>query len=133
MYFSKTTKCKPLHCVLECSVKKSAQKSKEKCSEKFIIYNTFLDTTLCIQTKSRKQKHNTRLYDRNRKKCKNKLKKNQQSKSKFFMLFFEGIYSVCQFLYFCNLPFAFIHYTFCFNSISMGFCWIFSSFQHETL
>ena len=41
-----------------------------------------------------------------------KLKKNQQSKSKFFTFLFEVIYSVCQFLYFYNLPFAFIHYTF---------------------
>ena len=37
-------KFKPQHCVLECS-------------EKVIIYNTFLDATLCIQTKNRKQKH----------------------------------------------------------------------------
>ena len=51
-----------------------------------------------------------------------KLKKNQQSKSNFFIFLFEGIYSVCQFLYFYNFLFAFIHYTFCFNSISMGFC-----------
>ena len=58
-----------------------------------------------------------------------KLKKNQQSKSNFFIFLFEGIYSVCQFLYFYNFLFAFIHYTFCFNSISMGFCWIFSSFH----
>ena len=43
-----------------------------------------------------------------------KLKKNQQSKSKFFTFLFEGIYSVCQFLYFYIL-FAFTHYTFCFN------------------
>ena len=62
-----------------------------------------------------------------------KLKKNQQSKSKFFTFLFKGIYSVCQVLYFYNLPFAFIHYTFCFNSINMGFCFIFTSFQHETL
>ena len=41
-----------------------------------------------------------------------KLKKNQQSKSKFFTFLFEGIYSVCQFLYFDNLPIAFIHYAF---------------------
>ena len=27
-----------------------------------------LNVTLCIKTKNRKQKHNTRLYDRNRKK-----------------------------------------------------------------
>ena len=51
-----------------------------------------------------------------------KLKKNQQSKSKFFTFLFKVIYSVCQFLYFYNLPFAFIHYTFCFNSVSMGLC-----------
>ena len=51
-----------------------------------------------------------------------KLKKNEQSNSKFFTLLFNGIYSVCQFLYFYNLQFAFIHYTFCFNSIRMGFC-----------
>ena len=51
-----------------------------------------------------------------------KLKKKQQSKSKLFTFLFEGIYSVCQFLYFYNLPLAFIHYTFCFNSIRLGFC-----------
>ena len=51
-----------------------------------------------------------------------KLKKNQQSKSKFFTFLFEGIYSVCQFLYFCKLPLANFHYTFCFNSISIGLC-----------
>ena len=48
-----------------------------------------------------------------------RLKKNQQPKSKFFTFLFEGTYSVCHFLYFYNLPFAFIHYTFCFNSVSM--------------
>ena len=81
-----------------------------------------LNFTLCIKTKNRKQKLNTRLYDRNRKKCKSSLqaqKKNQQPKSKFFTFLFEGTHSVCHFLYFYNLPFAFIHYTFCFNSISM--------------
>ena len=50
-----------------------------------------------------------------------KLKKiNNQNQNSLFL--FERIYSVCQFLYFYNIPFAFIHYTFCFNSISMGFC-----------
>ena len=84
----------------------------------------YLNVTLCIKTKNRKQKHNTRLYDRNRKKVKAvyKLTKNQQSKSKFFMFLFKGIHSACQFLCFYNLPFAFIHYTFCFYSVSMGFC-----------
>ena len=101
-----------------------------------MIYNTFLDATLCIQTKNRKQKRNTRLYDMNRKKCKTTLqaqKKNQQSKSKFFTFLFEEIYCVCQFLYFYNFLFAFIHYTFCFNSINMGFCWIFRSFNSMRL
>ena len=99
-----------------------------------MIYNTFLDATLCIQTKNRKQKRNTRLYDMNRKKCKTTLqaqKKNQQSK--FFTFLFEEIYCVCQFLYFYNFLFAFIHYTFCFNSINMGFCWIFRSFNSMRL
>ena len=64
-----------------------------------------------------------------------KLKKKQkkQSRSKFFQFLFKGISSVCQFLYFYNLPFAFIHYTFCFNSVSISFCLIFTSFQNETL
>ena len=62
-----------------------------------------------------------------------KLKKNQQSKSKFFQFLFKVISSVCQFLYFYNLSLASIHYTFCFNSISISFCLIFTSFQHETL
>ena len=61
------------------------------------------------------------------------IKKNQQSKSKFFMFLSKEIYSVCQFLYLHNLLFAFIHYAFCSNSISMSFCWIFSSFKNETL
>ena len=89
----KQQKIKPQDCDLECS-------------QKVIIYNTFLDATLCIQTKNRKQKHiilyvtpclnvtlyiktknrkqkhNTRLYDGNREKCKSSLqaRKNQQSK-----------------------------------------------------
>ena len=138
-------KVKPQHCVL-------------KCSEKVTRYNTFLDATLCIQTKNRKkntlhitpcfnvilwiqtknrkQKHNTRLHDRNRKKCKSSLQAQKKSTTKIKILFLflcEGIYSVCQFLYFYNLPFAFIHYTFCGNSINMGFCWIFNSFNHGTL
>ena len=50
-----------------------------------------------------------------------KLKKiNIQNQNSLFP--FEGIYSVYQFLYFYNLPFAFMHHTFCFNTISMGFC-----------
>ena len=51
-----------------------------------------------------------------------KLKKNQQSKSKFFTFLFDGTYSVSQFLYFYYLLFAFIHNTFYFNSRIMGFC-----------
>ena len=39
-----------------------------------------LNVTLCIKTKNRKQKHNTKLHERNREKCENSL----QSKSKFF-------------------------------------------------
>ena len=94
-------KFKPRHCVLECS-------------EKVIIYNTFLDATVCIQTKNRKQKH---LYIKS---CLNvtyvlKPKTENKNITQDYMI-------VCQFLYFYNLPFAFINYTFCFNSISMGFC-----------
>ena len=96
-----------------------------ECSEKVVIYNTFLDATVCIQTKNRKQKH---LYI---KPCLNvtyvlKPKTENKNITQDYMI-------ICQFLYFYNLPFAFINYTFCFNSISMGLCWIFSSFQHETL
>ena len=57
----------------------------------------------------------------------------KKSKSKFFTFLFEEIYCVCQFLYFYNFLFAFIHYTFCFNSINMGFCWIFRSFNSMRL
>ena len=117
-------------------------------SEKFIIYNTFLNVTICIKTKKRKQKCtlyittcfniiscikiengkqicNTRLYDRNIKKIVktvHRLKKNQQSKSKFFTFIFDGIYCVSQFLSFYYLLFAFIHKTFYFNGRSMSFC-----------
>ena len=59
----------------------------------------------------------------------NSKKKKKKSKSKFFTFLFEGINSFCLFVCFYNLPFALIHYTFYFNSISMGFFWIFSSFS----
>ena len=98
-----------------------------------MIYNTFLDATLCIQTKNRKQKRNTRLYDMNRKKCKTTLqaqkkKINNQNQNSLRFSLRKFIVSV-SFLYFYNFLFAFIHYTFCFNSINMGFCWIFRSFN----
>ena len=75
-----------------------------------------LNVTSCIKIKNGKQIRNTRLCDGNRKKCKSSLqaqkkKKNQQSTSKFFTFLFDGIYSVCQFLYFYDLLFAFIHNT----------------------
>ena len=48
---------------------------KPKTESKNTLYITrCLNVTLCIKTKNKKQKHNTRLYDRNRKKCKNSLK-----------------------------------------------------------
>ena len=98
---------------------------KPKTENKNTLYITpCLNVTSCIEIKNRKQIRNRRLYDRNRKKCKSSLQaqKNQQSQSKFFTFLFDGIYSVCQFLYFDYLLFAFIHNTFYFNSRSMGFC-----------
>ena len=48
-----------------------------------------------------------------------KINSQNQNSLRFFLS--EFIVSV-KFLYFYNLPFAFIHYTFYFNSKSMGFC-----------
>ena len=47
---------------------------KPKTENKNTLYITpCLHVTLCIKSKNRKQKHITRLYDRNRKKCKSSL------------------------------------------------------------
>ena len=54
-----------------------------------------------------------------------KKKKKKKNRNSLRFYFRELIVSVC----FYNLPFALIHYTFYFNSISMGFFWIFSSFS----
>ena len=56
---------------------------------------------------------------------KKKQQKNNQNRNSLRFYLRELIVSVC----FYNLPFALIHYTFYFNSISMGFFWIFSSFS----
>ena len=92
-------------------------------NENTLYITPYVNVTLCIKTKNRKQKHNTGLYHKNRIKCNSsqaQTKINNQNQNSLFL--FERIYSVCQLLYFYNLPFEFIHYTFFFNSISMGFC-----------
>ena len=68
--------------------------SKAKTENKNKLYITpCLNVTLCIKTKNRKQKYNTRPYDRNRKKFKSSLQaqKNQQSKSLVFFILGEKI------------------------------------------
>ena len=90
---------------------------KPKTENKNALYITpYLSVTLCIKTKNRKKKtaQDYMIGTGKNVEAVYKLKKNQQSKSKFFTFLFEGIYSVCQFLYFYIL-FAFTHYTFCFN------------------
>ena len=52
-----------------------------------------------------------------------KLKKsNQKSKSNSLHFFSREFIVSASFSIFTNVLFAFIHYTFCFSSISMGFC-----------
>ena len=71
---------------------------KPKTENKNTLHITLcLNATVCIKTKNRKQKHNTRLYDRNRKKCKSSLqvqKKSTQNQNSLHFFSREFIVSV---------------------------------------
>ena len=66
---------------------------KPKTEKKNTLYITpCVNVTLYIKTKIRKQKHNTRLYDRNKKKCKSSLQAQKKSTIKIKILYvsFQG-------------------------------------------
>ena len=62
-------------------------------NENTLYITPYVNVTLCIKTKNRKQKHNTGLYHKNRIKCKQFTSSNkiQQPKPKFFVSFRENL------------------------------------------
>ena len=87
-------KFKPHYCILEYSemllcitFSSTPNVFKPKTENKNALYITpYLSVTLCIKTKNRK-KNSTRLYDRNRKKCRSSLQAQEESTIKIKILY----------------------------------------------